>query len=222
MDFAIRREVGLPLLPGFTVVFTADGLVHSVGTGKVAGSLGQPSPYSWRKTGPTTASYSVDGEPERVVTFGSNGVGSFVTNLGTNLMTITPFPTRSEAPVRNGSTRLMLAAGQASMMGFVVGGAMPRRMLVRAIGPSLAQFGVANPATNPVLTVQRGNAVLATNSGWGGSTAIAAVFTAVRAFSLPAASRDCALVLTLPAGAYTAQVTAETAGEILIEVYFVD
>jgi hypothetical protein len=75
---------------------------------------------------------------------------------------------------------------------------------------------------NPALTVFRGATQIAANTGWGGAAGLAAVFTKVGAFALPAASRDSAVVLTLEPGSYTAHARADTAGEVLLEVYFVD
>ena len=57
-------------------------------------------------------------------------------------------------------------------------------------------------------------------AGWGGTQSLAAAFDAVGAFALEKSSRDCALVLTLEPGSYTAQVRADTAGEVLLEVNF--
>jgi len=105
--------------------------------------------------------------------------------------------------------------------GFVIANGPSKTVLVRAIGPSLAGFGVSGVLPKPMLNVLQGNTVIATNSGWGGSAALAAVFQQVGAFSLAANSLDSALVLTLPAGVYTAQAIGSgvTTGNCLIEVY---
>ena len=52
--------------------------------------------------------------------------------------------------------------------------------------------------------------------------ALAATFAAVSAFALPLDSLDAALVLTLAPGPYTARVNGTGAGEVIVEVYFVD
>ena len=103
--------------------------------------------------------------------------------------------------------------------GFVVGGTAPRRVLVRAVGPALAAFGVSGPVAAPVLAIFRGGEEIARNTGW--TANLAPVFAAVGAFALPAGSRDAALLLTLAPGAYTARIEGG-AGEVLAEVYFVD
>ena len=125
---------------------------------------------------------------------------------------------RESPPLVNISTRATLSAGQTLTSGFVVGGTVRRRVLVRAIGPSLTSFGVTNPLPTPTLTVFSGATQIAANAGWGGGAPLSTVFAAAGAFFLPQASRDAAAVLTLNPGSYTAQVGGG-AGE---EVYFVD
>ena len=138
-------------------------------------------------------------------------------------MTITFVPAPAKVALRNISTRLTVAANQPSLAGFVVAGSSSRRVLVRAVGPSLAQFGVANPAPGTALAVTRGTTELAANRGWGGSSFLAQAFVAVGAFALPPASRDSALLMTLPPGDYVARAQADGGGgEILIEVYFIE
>ncbi|MBL9201034.1 MAG: hypothetical protein JNL39_11035, partial [Opitutaceae bacterium] len=64
----------------------------------------------------------------------------------------------------------------------------------------------------------------ATNSGWGGTTALTNAFAGVGAFALGATSRDAALLSTLAAGAYSAQVTSSSGGTgvVLVEAYDAD
>ena len=105
--------------------------------------------------------------------------------------------------------------------GFSVAGAGSKQLLIRAVGPTLATFGVPSPLADPALRVidSRGVTVGA-NDNW--AAALAATFVQVGAFPLAAASRDAALLLTLPAGgAYTIQVSGVNngTGEALIEVY---
>ena len=96
-----------------------------------------------------------------------------------------------------------------------------KHLLIRAPGPSLAQFGVAGAPSDPQLTLFSGATPVAANSSWAGATDLNAAFAAVGAFSLPTNSRDAALLVTLPTGAYTAQVTSTSGatGVVLLEVY---
>jgi hypothetical protein len=107
--------------------------------------------------------------------------------------------------------------------GFVVSGSAPKQVLVRAIGPSLASFGVQNSLPNPQLRVTNASgAVVAQSDDWSGAST-AATASAVGAFSLPAGSRDAAVAVTLAPGSYTMQVLPNGgSGVALAEVYDAD
>ncbi|HTZ21307.1 MAG TPA: hypothetical protein VMC06_10530 [Opitutaceae bacterium] len=105
--------------------------------------------------------------------------------------------------------------------GFVITGNVSRTVLIRGIGPTLARYGVSGALANPQLQVFQSNTLLAQNDDWGGDTTVAAVAAQVYAFALDANSKDAALLLTLPPGAYTAQVSGvgNTTGVALVEIY---
>ncbi len=111
--------------------------------------------------------------------------------------------------------------GDLLIAGFVIAGPAARTVLIRAVGPSLANFGVAGALSDPQLSLFSGSGRLLGNDDWGGNAALAGGFTGVGAFSLPAASRDAAVIVTLPPGSYTAQVSGanNTTGVALVEVY---
>ncbi len=116
------------------------------------------------------------------------------------------------------------AAGEPLIGGFVLNGAGERTVLIRAIGPGLAVFGVPAALSQPVITVFRGNELVAANTGWTSAANVAAIRAAasrVGAFALGETSRDSALLVTLAAGAYTIQVagTTGTSGIALLEIY---
>ncbi len=122
----------------------------------------------------------------------------------------------------NASARTFVGfGGDRLIAGFVVAGATPRTVLVRAIGPTLASFGVTGALPDPRLELYSGAAKLFENDDWAGLTALAAVFARAGAFALPATSRDAVMVMTLPPGAYTAQVSGAggSTGIALVEVY---
>jgi YVTN family beta-propeller protein len=108
--------------------------------------------------------------------------------------------------------------------GFVVPPGTAKRVLVRGIGPGLAQFNVTGTLALPTLTLNRAGAAapVATNTNWSTSADSAAIRDAaasVGAFAL--ANNDSAVLVTLPPGNYTAQVTGanNATGIALIEVY---
>ncbi|MDO8540154.1 MAG: endo-1,4-beta-xylanase [Opitutaceae bacterium] len=128
----------------------------------------------------------------------------------------------------NLSTRANAGAADATLIpGFVIDGATTR-VLVRAVGPGLAQFGVTGLLMRPQLTLRRADGtVVATNRGWdtaGEASVIVAAAVQAGAFPLSAGSGDCAIVETLSPGAYTAPVTSidGTTGVALVEAYSVD
>jgi len=136
--------------------------------------------------------------------------------------TVNPPP---PAPLMNLATRATLPAGGVLNPGFVIGGTVARRVLIRAIGPGLAAFGVTGRLADPRLTVFRGALEIGANDDWVGEAQLNALFAVVGAFGLPAGSKDAVLAATLAPGAYTVVVRGAgpaDAGEVLFEVYFVE
>jgi len=134
--------------------------------------------------------------------------------------------TGSTARFVNLSSRLRTAEGNASrafIAGFVVSGSTPKSMLIRAVGPGLAQFGVTGMLANPRLRIHSGSQVLVENEDWVDTPTMRATADRVGAFQLAPGSRDAALIVTLAPGAYTAEVVANGGdGVALIEVYDVE
>ncbi|MGD1030285.1 MAG: immunoglobulin domain-containing protein [Opitutaceae bacterium] len=159
----------------------------------------------------------------------TNQYSSVTSNAGIVTVAVTTHPI-------NISSRAYVGTGsQVLVIGFVISGQSSETILIRGDGPSLSQQGVLGVLATPQLTLYdiSGN-VIATNIGWGnapaaGSSTVAsdlqsatsAIFSSVYAFALPSGSADCALVATLPPGAYTAQVSGVggTTGVALMEVY---
>jgi beta-glucanase (GH16 family) len=118
---------------------------------------------------------------------------------------------------------------QLVILGFVVGGTSPKKLLMRGIGPQLASFGVSNVLADPLLTIYRAESnsqstLLFSNDDWAqeGATALSAAFTAAGAFALPQpSSRDAAFLGVFSPGAYTLVVSGEggSSGEALAEIY---
>lgn len=105
--------------------------------------------------------------------------------------------------------------------GFVVAGNGTKQVLIRAVGPTLASFGVTGVLADPQLEVlDSSGRLLASNDDW--NAALSPAFGRVGAFPLVSGSRDAAALVNLTAGAsYTVKVSGynNTTGEALIEVY---
>jgi hypothetical protein len=109
--------------------------------------------------------------------------------------------------------------------GFVIGGSGTDTLLIRGIGPGLTQYGVTGVLSSPQVTVfDSSSNSIAFDSGWGGGSVLTAAFVQVGAFSLPANSADSAVLVTLPSGSYTAQVSGAngSTGVALVEIYEVN
>lgn len=124
--------------------------------------------------------------------------------------------------VANISTRGRVGTADNLMIGgFIVGGTQSTRVVVRAIGPSLANFGVAGTLTDPTLEVHDGNGVLiAGDDDWRQFQESLLVQTGLA----PTDDRESAMFLVLQPGAYTAVVQGKgnSTGVALVEVYNLD
>jgi len=126
----------------------------------------------------------------------------------------------------NISTRAYVPATTGvEIAGLVISGSQPAKVLIRAVGPTLTQFGVSGVLAQPTLSVVNSiGQTIATNSGWStnaNAATIASETAAVGAFALPSGSADCAVLVTLAPGSYTALVQGlnGTSGVALIEAY---
>lgn len=147
------------------------------------------------------------------------------------LALIEVYDTDSSGPARlaNLSARNFAASGDVALIaGFVLSGNVPKRLLIRGIGPRLGAFGVtatlADPKVELFLSEGGKSTLFAANDNWAesGAASLRAAFTAAGAFDLTdAASKDAALVVTVPAGTFTAQVSGVgvATGEALVEIY---
>jgi hypothetical protein len=140
----------------------------------------------------------------------------------------------SDQALLNLSFRARTAPGDATAIaGFVIvdpqGFDRPARVLLRAVGPTLTTQGIAHPLENPILTLyDSASEVVAQNDDWSLAPAtdptapadLAAAMTQVGAFDLPPDSHDAALLLDLPAGAYSMHATGGS-GVVLLEIYLV-
>jgi len=134
-----------------------------------------------------------------------------------------------QATLSNLSARSFVGSGNDLLIaGFVVSGTGSKHILLRGVGPALAAYGVGGTLTDPQLSlVSQAGVELAANDDWNSSTNVVAIrnegFNA-GAFPLPEGSKDSALLVNLPPGAYTALLRGPgiSTGVGLLEVYDLD
>jgi len=119
----------------------------------------------------------------------------------------------------NISTRAAIGIAQnVAIAGFIINGESPKRVMVRALGPSLTPFGVAGVLADPMLDLRDGAGnQIATNDNWKDSQQ-----NAVQSAGLaPGNDTESALVIDLAPGKYTAIVSGigGATGVALVEAY---
>ncbi|MFZ1221311.1 MAG: delta-60 repeat domain-containing protein, partial [Chthoniobacterales bacterium] len=124
--------------------------------------------------------------------------------------------------IKNFSTRFRVQTGDnVGIGGFIVAGTEPKHVLIRAIGPSLAQFGVPNALADPVLELHGPDTfVTMTNNNWRDRQEAGILASGIP----PTNDLESAIDATLDPGAYTALVSGNgnTSGVALVEVYDLD
>ena len=152
----------------------------------------------------------------------TNSAGSITS--GASVVTINP----NASVLSNISVRTNAGATQIVIPGITVAGGGSKRVIIRAVGPGLTQFGLSGVMADPKLAVYDGSTKIAESDNWDGLSATSNAFASVGAFALTVGSKDAALVTNLPASAsghgYTVQVSSANnqGGIVLIEVYDAD
>jgi hypothetical protein len=122
----------------------------------------------------------------------------------------------------NISTRLRVETGDDALIGgFIVTGSAAKRVILRALGPSLAQFGLTDLLANPVLELRAANgSVLMSNNNWKETQQTEIQNSGVA----PTNDLESAIITTLAPGNYTAVVRGDqnTTGIGVVEVYDLD
>lgn len=122
----------------------------------------------------------------------------------------------------NISTRAAAGSGDETLIaGFTIAGASSKRLLVRAVGPSLSGYGVTDFMSDPELELLAENGdSLGSNDDWNGAELVSTA-QSVGAFALTAGSKDAASIFDLAPGSYTVHARPRTGspGVALIEVY---
>ena len=126
------------------------------------------------------------------------------------------------ARLTNISTRGYVGTGDSSMIvSFIIEGSGSKTVTIRALGPVLASFGVADALSDPFLSVtnQETGAELVSNDNWQTASSASAVTSSGKSEGIDA--KESAVQLTLEAGQYSAVVTGVNGatGNALVEVY---
>lgn len=145
-----------------------------------------------------------------------SGVGS---TTGVTLVEVYDLDVQALPRMINISTRAKVQQGEDVLIGGFAIRNQTRKVAVRAIGPSLVNYGVRGVLFRPTLTVYNSaGTAIATNSGWRSAANPAALQATGFA---PSDDREPAMLLELPEGTYTAIVRGAdgTSGVALVEVY---
>jgi hypothetical protein len=211
----------LQLYSGTTVLGSNDGWA---GSGAISSAAAAVGAFAWSDTTSHDAALleALDGGPYTVQIAGESGdTGVALAEVydATPAGSYTPTTPR----IVNISARVQVGTGGNILIaGFAIGGSTARTVLIRASGPALAAFGVSGTLPDPELQLYSGTNVLDSNEGWGGDPEIASAATSVGAFAWSSStSNDSAILVTLPPGPYTAQVSGASGdtGIALVEVY---
>ena len=156
------------------------------------------------------------------------GVGN---TTGVALFEVYDLSPAASSSLSNISSRAFVQTGENVMIGgFVVQGSGPKRVIIRAIGPELTQYGITNALANPRLELHnRTGALIASNDNWQ-TTVLGGIITSNQVGDIqnsghaPTAASESAIIANLQPGTYTAIVrgVSNTTGVALVEVYDLD
>ena len=133
--------------------------------------------------------------------------------------------------LRNISSRASVQMDANVMIGgFIVRGTQPKKVIIRAIGPELTQYGIPDALADPTLELHDDTgALIASNDNWQ-TTVIGGIITKDQVKNIqnsghaPTQASESAITATLPPGNYTAIVRGKNiiVGVALVEVYDLD
>ena len=153
---------------------------------------------------------------------GAMMTGSVVV-LGGSTPSPTPTPGGSPGTLGNISTRLRVLSGDNVLIGGMIAtGTANKRVIVRAVGPSLSSLGVPGALADTTLDLFQGSTLLMSNDDWQTSSQQAEIASSGFAPGQPAES---AIIWTLtPNQGYTAIVRGKngTTGVGVVEAYDLD
>ncbi|MDO8545356.1 MAG: S8 family serine peptidase [Opitutaceae bacterium] len=216
----VLADPRLELFSGSTVLLANDNWGAQLGGG---------SPTAVANSFTATGAFALDPASVDAAVVRGMAAGNYTAQVtsasGTGIALAELYDTAPDGGARlvNVSARAQVGTGGNILIaGFTVSGNIPKRVLIRGIGPGLAQFGVTSTLANPRLELYRGSTRLRENDDWVGAADLSTAFTQVGAFLFTStASRDAAMLVELAPGSYTAQVSGvnNAIGVGMIEVY---
>lgn len=121
----------------------------------------------------------------------------------------------------NISTRLQVGTGSNVLIGgFIITGTDQKKVVVRALGPSLGAAGIQGALANPVLELHNAKSTVASNDDWKTTQQAEIAGTGIP----PNDDLEAAIVRQLPPASYTAVLSGknQTTGVGLVELYDLD
>ena len=147
--------------------------------------------------------------------------GNGANGTGVALIEVYDLDSSVSSKLDNISTRAFIGTGDNVVIaGFMLGQGSSDKVVVRGIGPSLTNFGVANALPDPTLELHDGNgALMVANNDWQDNPLQASDLTFLGL--APASNLESAIVANLPPGLYTALLAGRNngSGVGLVEVY---
>ena len=163
-----------------------------------------------------------DLESAMVVTLSAGNYTAIMSGVdgatGVGITEIFDLERESDVRVGNISTRGLVGTENNVLIGgFILQGSGTADVLVRAIGPSLADRGVANVLEDPTLELVDSNGTSISNDNWRSDQEAEIEATTIP----PSKDREAAIRASLPSGLYTAIVRGKgnTTGVGMVEIY---
>lgn len=134
-------------------------------------------------------------------------------------------PGDSDTRIVNLSSRGPVGTGDDILIvGFVINGSAPKKVLLRGVGPALTPLGVTGALADPTLQLYSGTKLVNENDNWSAGADAADIAAAAKtcgAMTLDPGTKDAAILVELQPGVYSAHVRGAggATGVALVEVY---
>jgi pimeloyl-ACP methyl ester carboxylesterase len=222
-DITIRRPQQFSLSPGSAFIWTVRSADLSTVLQSGSGTAGPEGLVR-------LAGVNIPRDPDQVVIRVESPPQATPTPTPSPTPSPTPTPTPAPGVAGNVATRLPVGIGDNVLIeGFIVLGpnGSTKKIMVRALGPFLSQFGVTDALANPTLEIRDGsNTIVGTNDDWR-NTQVGGIITSDQAGEIegsglaPSNDLEAAIIADLAPGNYTAVVRGvnNTVGTGIVDAY---